>query len=155
MNEQDSTDKLLDDVTEHIRRMPIPEYPGSPMLRTPLSERPSDTSATSHKSRRGALIAVCCCSAVLAVVLVVVSTTGDSDDRNRGAEIAQAAPAGNETVGPVHVHVVNPTAELDGMLLQRTSERLDQLEQEVALRDVRSDVAVLLAKFTPQQSDLW
>jgi len=146
MNEQDSTDKLLDDVTEHIRRMPIPEYPGSPMLRTPLSERPSDTSATSHKSRRGALIAVCCCSAVLAVVLVVVSTTGDSDDRNRGAEIAQAAPAGNETV---------PTAELDGMLLQRTSERLDQLEQEVALRDVRSDVAVLLAKFTPQQSDLW
>jgi len=156
MNEQDSTDKLLDAVAARIRSTPVPDYPGPPVLDSQLAENPVTELSNVRKARHFQFGAICCCAAVLCAVAFTVMTRHRVPDSNV-REIAEQSEPSDANIMPIHVQTIDSTLEFDLMIaeLDRLSGRLDQLETEVAFLEVRSDLATLLAQYTPLKTDRW
>ena len=172
MNDNDITDKRLDKIAAQIRNAPVPDYPGPPLLDSLASAMPKPVrdSPTSRQSPRATVVAVSCSLvALLAVVgglLTRNAVDGDPhprhhiarDDRD-GAPVTidDLVEPRNLMVGPVQVSSIDTMPEFDRMKdqLDRLAARLHMLETEIALREVQSDAATLLAEYAPRKSTVW
>ena len=150
MNDQERTEKLLDEVVARIKGIEVPHCPGPPTV----SDRTVLQPFATRCRRLVAAMAVVsgCLVAAIAFVMRHQPEAGPKHvaDRPATAESPQAA------ANPIRMLTIDPAPGLERMLEQidRISERLDQLEIEVTLQEVRSDSAALLAEYMPRQTDV-
>lgn len=172
MNDNEITDKLLDEIAIRIRNARVPDYPGPPLLDSLASAMPEPVreSPAPRRYPRATVVAVSCSLfALLAVVgglLTRNTVDGDPHPRHHIArddkdsvpfEIDELVEHRDLRIGPVQVSSVDTMPAFDRMTdqLDRLGARLHMLETEVALREVRSDAATLLAEYGPRKSTTW
>lgn len=145
---RDSADELLDEVVARLKSMPVPDYPGPPDLDLSLKLSGDSRLPTSGKrTRTGALVVVCSVLALSFAALIMQPQT------------RTATPGGltNVVKGPVHMQ----SFELDGPLLSiereldALSQRLDEINEEIACQELRSDAATLLARYSTPEPKTW
>lgn len=171
MNDHDTTDKILDEVAVRIRNAPVPQYPGPELLDSLISAMPGPVreSPTSRNFPRATAVAVGCSLVTLLAVVVGLMTgnVGDGDlplvrrvNNTVNGTLVRIPDPGEVRhlrVGSVQVTSIDVLPEFDRMTdqLDRLSSRLQELETEVALREVQSDAATLLAEYAPRRSTVW
>lgn len=172
MNDNDITDKLLDEIAARIRNAPVPEYPGPPLLDSLASAipKPVRESPTSRQYPRATVVTVSCSLVALLALIVGAlmrnAVDGDPHPRHHIAKdnrdgvhlpIDDLDEPRDFIVGPVQVSSIDTGPEFERMTeqLNRLAARLHMLETEVALREVQSDAATLLAEYAPRKSTIW
>ena len=155
MNDKDPADRLLNDIVERIQNTSIPEYPGPSLLDlTKMRHSLLPEADRSKQNSHAAALAIVCCAVVLCSAAVLVAPRQRPGRATHVTEITDENV--NLNVGPVKIVEVDIIPELDRMLarLDRLAGQLDQLESDVALREIQSVAATVLAEFTPQQIDV-
>ncbi|MEP3479956.1 MAG: hypothetical protein ABJZ55_11965 [Fuerstiella sp.] len=172
MNDKKVEDELLDEIAVGIRNAPVPDYPGPPLLNALANAMQNSVqrSSVAPDGRRASIIAVSCSLvALLAAAIGLMACHVDNNDPNSNRRLVndQKEVASNEIseliespglkTGPVLVSSVDPTPEFDRMTdqLDRLDARLHALENEVALGEVQTDAATLLAEYTLHKRTVW
>ncbi|MBL8817246.1 MAG: hypothetical protein JNL58_14560 [Planctomyces sp.] len=171
MNDRNVSDKQIDEVAYRIRSTPVPDYPSQGLLDSLVTALPEyeQQPMVSRTSAGKKIIAVSC--SVVALLLLAVSmvirsnVVGGSGSVNPiTTEVERDVPNGtaelvepnNVKFGPVQIVTINPTPEFNRMTdqLDLLEARLQILATQVAIQEVRSDAATLLAEYSLRESSV-
>ena len=171
MNDRNASDKQIDEVAYLIRSTPVPDYPSQELLDSLVIALPEyeQQSLVSRTSTGKKIVAVSC--SVVAMLLLAVSMvirsnlvggSGSVNPITKDVEgnipngTAELVEPDDLKFSPVQIVTINPTTEFKRMTdqLDLLDARLQLLATQVAIQEVRSDAATLLAEYSLRESSV-
>jgi hypothetical protein len=157
MNDKNASDKQIDEIAYRIRNAPVPDYPGQQLLDSLAIALPERDSAArvSRPSAGRKLIAVSCSVVVLFLAVSMINYSNVVEVSGTLNPLTKAPVEPDDLkIGAVQIVSINITPEFNRMTdqLDLLDARLQILATQVAIQEVRSDAATLLAEFSPRES---